>query len=93
MTDQSKPSLVHFKENCSMLSASQDTLKQCAERLGVTETTAANIAINRLHMQLFPERIAEDAPTDDQIAKINSMSTDTGKDPVVRIASIADFLG
>ncbi len=93
MTDHNKPLLVRFKENSSMLSASRDTLKQCAERLGVTETAAVHIAINRLYMQLFPERIAESAPTDAQIAEINARNTETDKDPVVRSVSLADVLG
>lgn len=92
MTDQNKPLLVRFKANTSMLSASRDTLKQCAERLGVTETAAVHIAINRLYMQLFPERIAEEAPTDAQLAKINAINTTSDQDPVVRKVSLADIL-
>ncbi len=71
--------------------SNRDTLKQCAEHLGVTETAAVHIAINRLHMQLFPERIAEEAPTDAQIAEINARST-SGQDQVVRKVSLADIL-
>lgn len=93
MTEQNKPLLVRFKESSSMLSASRDTLKQCAERLGVTETAAVHIAINRLYMQLFSGRIAEDAPSDDQIAEINARNAVTDKDPVVHSSSLADMLG
>lgn len=92
MTNQNKPLLVRFKDNSSMLSASRDTLKQCAEHLGVTETAAVHIAINRFHMQLFPERIAEEAPNDAQIAEINARSTTSGQDQVVRKVSLAGIL-
>jgi hypothetical protein len=92
MTNQNKPLLVRFKDKGSMLSASRDVLKQCAERLGVTETTAVHIAINRLYMQIFPERVAEEAPTDTQLAKINAMNAASEKDPVVRKVSLADIL-
>lgn len=93
MIDENKPLLVLLKENSSMLSASQDTLKQCADRLRVTETAAVHIAINRLYMQLFPERIAEDAPTDAQITEINARNATSDQDPVVRKVSLADILG
>lgn len=93
MTDHNRPLLVRFKENSSMLSTSRDTLKKCAERLGVTETAAVHMAINRLYMQLFPEQVAEDAPTNAQIAEINARNVETGKDPIVRSASLADIIG
>jgi hypothetical protein len=92
MTEHNKPLLVRFKAGNSMLSASRDTLKQCAERLGVTETAAVHIAINRLYAQLYPERIADDAPTAAQIGEINAMNAATEKDPVVRSVSLADIL-
>lgn len=93
MTEQNKPLLVRFKETGSMLSASRNTLKECAERLGVTETAAVHIAINRLHAQLFPESIANEAPTDAQIAEINARNTVTNQDQVVRKVSLTDMLG
>lgn len=92
MTNQNKPLLVRFKDNSSMLSANRDTLKQCAEHLGVTETAAVHIAINRLYMQLFPEKIAEEAPTAAQIAEINARNPSATQDPVVRKVSLADIL-
>lgn len=88
-----KPLLVRFKVSSSMLGASREDLKQCADRLGVTETAAVHVAINRLHTELFPEQIAQDAPTDAQIAKVNAKNAETDKDPVVRRASLADVLG
>lgn len=75
-----------------MSNRDRDTLKQCAERLGVTETAAVHIAINRLFAQIFPERISDDAPTDAQISEINSRNATTASDPVVRKASLADIL-
>lgn len=54
------------------------TLKQCAERLGVTETAAVHMAVNRLYVDLFPERVACDAPTDAQIAEVNARNHEHG---------------
>lgn len=73
--------------------SSRETLKQCANRLCVTETAAFHIAINRLYMQLFPEKIAEGAPSDAQIAEANAKNAPTDKDPVVSSVSLTDLLG
>lgn len=93
MTDHNKPLLVRFKEGNSMLGASRETLKQCAEKLGVPETAAVHIAINRLYMQLFPERIADTAPADAQIAAQNTRNAPTDANPVVNSVSLADVIG
>lgn len=90
---ENKPLLIRFKEGNSMMGANRDTLKQCAERLGVSETAAVHIAINRLYMELYPERIAEAMPTDEQIAEANARNAPSAKDPVVHSASLADMLG
>lgn len=52
----SKPLLVHFSAKGSPLGASRTTLKEIAEALGVSETRAIHIALNRFHTSLFPER-------------------------------------
>lgn len=72
---------------------SRETLKQCADRLGVTESAAVHIAINRLYMQLFPEKIAETAPTDKLIKESTSRNVVVDKDPIVRSTSLSDLIG
>lgn len=44
-------------------------LEEIADKLGVTESKAARIAVNRLHRELFPERYAEASgyPTEEQL--------------------------
>lgn len=53
--------LLKFQNTPTHLGATRQTLKDCAARLGVSETRAALIAINRLHRDLHPEVYAVEA--------------------------------
>lgn len=61
--------VIPFSEKTSAAEVERKNLKEIAEKLGVTETKAVHIAINRLHREFFPERHPEagDYPTDSQL--------------------------
>jgi hypothetical protein len=48
-----RPLLLNFAAEASATQATRDMLSEIAAKLGVNETKAAHIAINRLHMALF----------------------------------------
>ena len=69
---QDKPLLLNFSGEPGYTVAKRATLKECAALLGVSETKAAHIAINRLWLQLtgkdsvefdFPANLPEYKPT------------------------------
>lgn len=45
------------------------------------------------HRSVDSEKIAEEAPTDEQIKEVNARNAVTDKDPVVRSVSITDLIG
>lgn len=65
-----------------------DTLKRIADELGVSEKAAVQIAINRLHFQLFSEA-GQDYPTKEQVAQVNEAYGEL-KDPTTTKKSITD---
>lgn len=67
-TKNDKPLLLRFSQPGGHLAAKRSTLQECARLLGVTETRAAHIAINKLWLSLkgidetefdFPENLPE----------------------------------
>lgn len=59
--------LVRFNHQTSPTEATRARLKDLADRLGVSETRAVHIAINRLHRDLVDGRQDFDFPTAAQI--------------------------
>ena len=53
MDKPGKPLLLRFAAEAAATQATRDMLSEIAGKLGVSETKAAHIAINRLHMALF----------------------------------------
>lgn len=51
--DKGQPLLLRFASEPTATQATRDMLSEIAGKLGVTQTKAAHIAINRLHMALF----------------------------------------
>ncbi|OIQ86938.1 hypothetical protein GALL_311970 [mine drainage metagenome] len=51
--DKGKPLLLRFAAEASATQVTREMLSEIAAKLGVSETKAAHIAINRLHMALF----------------------------------------
>ena len=51
--DKGKPLLLRFASEATATQTTRDMLSEIATKLGVSETKAAHIAINRLHMTLF----------------------------------------
>lgn len=65
-----------------------EALTALAAKLGVTETKAVDIAINRLYACLFGEDEDCDFPSDAMLARIDRSQEDHGK--IVRSRSLAD---
>lgn len=63
--------LIRFSDKTTATEAERTSLKEIAAKLGVTETKAVHIAINRLHQGFYPERYAEasDYPTEAQLER------------------------
>lgn len=61
--------LIRFSDKTTATEAERAKLKEIAAKLGVTETKAVHIAINRLHRDFYPEQYAEasDLPTESQL--------------------------
>ena len=53
-----KPLLLRFAAEASATQATRDMLSEIAAKLGVSQTKAVHIAINRLHMALFEGDLA-----------------------------------
>jgi endonuclease III len=81
--------LLKFNTQSAVLGARRETLKAVAARLGVSETKAAHIAINRLHDQLFHGGQDYDFPTKEQIQQAEASIP---KGPTRTIASLSDIL-
>ena len=58
-SDKGKPLLLRFATEATATQATRDMLSEIAGKLGVSETKAAHIAINRLHMALFEGDLQE----------------------------------
>lgn len=58
----SKPLLLQFADEASATTATRDSLKSIADRLGVSETKAAHIAINRLYRDIIQGDADFDVP-------------------------------
>ena len=54
-----KPLLLRFASEATATQATRDMLSEIAAKLGVSQTKAAHIAINRLHMALFEGDLQE----------------------------------
>lgn len=89
MSSQAKPLLVHFKEDRSRLGATRETLKEIADELGVSETKAVHIAINRLHMQIFPALYQEEVSAE----AFRKAGVETPQEPIVKRETLADIVG
>lgn len=63
--------LIRFSDKTTATEAERTNLKGIAAKLGVTETKAVHIAINRLHRDFYPEQYAEvsDYPTEAQLER------------------------
>ncbi|MGN8157904.1 hypothetical protein ACS8Y6_12605 [Salinisphaera sp. RV14] len=72
-----KPLLVRFRDERSENGADRDTLKAVADKLGVSETMAVHIAINRIHQRLFPEQYNEDFPSNEALRQIRAENPET----------------
>lgn len=68
----SEPLLLRFGDAQTEHGVDRATLKAVAEKLGVSETVAVHIAINRLHQRLFPEKYNEDLPSDAAFRQIKA---------------------
>ena len=52
--------------------ATQVALKRIAEHMGVSQNKAVHMAINRMYDSLFPGEVAEDMPTEQELATANA---------------------
>jgi hypothetical protein len=86
-----KPLLIQFQETDSIMGSRRETLKKLAEHLGVTETRAVHIAINRLYRDLFHPQ-ETDFPTEQQIQAAQARHT-VLNDPVVSSKTLEALLG
>lgn len=82
--------LINFKTITSVTGARRESLKAIADHLGVTETAAAHIAINRLYLQLFHGEAEYDFPTAEQLKEIDARLSTV---KIVKTQSLADLIG
>lgn len=61
---------VRFDDEKTITGATHFALKRIAEHLGVSQNKAVHIAINRLYDQFFPEGVAHDMPTAEELAAV-----------------------
>jgi len=85
-----KPLLINFKPRTSVTGARRESLKAIADHLGVTETAAVHIAINRLHLELFHTGAEYDFPTAEQLKEIDAKLATV---KIVNTQTLADFIG
>lgn len=85
----SKPLLVRFRDEGSEHGADRATLKEVAKKLGVSETMAIHIAINRMHQRLFPVKHNEEFPSDEALRQIKMENPEK---PAVIVDDIRDRL-
>lgn len=80
---------IKFRDTDTPFGVRRETLKEIAEKLGVTETKAIHIAINRLYTSLFDEDGDFDFPSDETLKRIDRSHEDHG--PVVRRRDLSDY--
>ena len=82
--------LINFKSKTSVTGARRESLKAIAEQLGVTETAAVHIAINRMYFELFHGGQEFDFPTAEQLKVIDSM---WGEVKIVKTQTLEELIG
>ena len=86
----SNPLLINFKSKTSVTGARRESLKAIADNLGVTETAAVHIAINRLYLKLFHGGAEYDFPTTEQTKWLNAQ---VGTVSIAKTQTLADLIG
>ena len=84
-----KALLIQFRDTDRPFAIRRETLKEVAEKLGVTETKAVHIAIGRLYSQLFDGDGDFDFPSDEMLKKIDRSHEDHG--PIVSRQDLSDY--
>ena len=84
-----KALLVKFRDTDTPFGTRRETLKEIAEKLGVTETKAVHIAINRLYTSLFDEDGDFDCPSDETLKRVDRSHEDHG--PIVSRRDLSDY--
>lgn len=88
---KTSPLLVKFDQVDHGIGVTRATLKAVAQHLGVSETRAVHIAINRLHRELFPQAEGE-MLSSSQLAGINARA-DREAGPGVALTSLNEQMG
>lgn len=81
--DKGKPLLLRFAAEASATQVTREMLSEIAAKLGVSETKAAHIAINRLHMALF-EGDLKDIDTSQALGPMDAREALRGLEPLFR---------
>ena len=84
-----KALLIKFRDTDTPFGVRRETLKEVAEQLGVTETKAVHIAINRLYTSLSGEDGDFDFPSDETLKRIDRSHEDHG--PIVSRRDLSDY--
>ncbi|MHB1954583.1 MAG: hypothetical protein ACYCOU_12625 [Sulfobacillus sp.] len=84
-----KALLIKFRNTDTPFGVRRETLKEVAEKLGVTETKAVHIAIGRLYAQLFDGGGDFDFPSDETLKRIDRSHEDHG--PIVSRRDLSDY--
>ncbi|MHB1915153.1 MAG: hypothetical protein ACYCPX_06260 [Acidiferrobacteraceae bacterium] len=84
-----KALLIKFRDTDTPFGVRRETLKEIAEKLGVTETKAVHIAIGRLYASLTGGDGDFDFPSDQVLKRIDISDKNLG--PVVSRRDISDY--
>ncbi|MHB1516355.1 MAG: hypothetical protein ACYCVY_11760 [Acidiferrobacteraceae bacterium] len=84
-----KALLIKFRDTDTPFGVRRETLKEIAEKLGVTETKAVHIAIGRLYASLTGGDGDFDFPSDEMLKRIDISDENLG--PVVSRRDISDY--
>ncbi len=74
---------VRFEDEKTVTGATHVALKRVAEHLGVSQNKAVHIAINRLYDGLFPNKVSDDMPTNEELVILRGRLSNEGDAKVV----------
>ncbi|MHB1956517.1 MAG: hypothetical protein ACYCOU_22530 [Sulfobacillus sp.] len=80
---------IKFRDTDTPFGVRRETLKEIAEKLGVTETKAVHIAIGRLYASLTGGDGDFDFPSDEMLKRVDISHADLG--PVVHRRDLSDY--
>lgn len=85
--------LVRFSDATTATEVERKSLKEIAAKLGVTETKAVHIAINRLYRDLFREDREFDTPSEKELQILEGKGLIQRCKPGEKSQQLADFFG